>query len=187
MKTLKPLILTAAFLLVGAGCAPAPEPTPSPAPAPTDTDIEADANAGLGVSADINSAMPAPGFEGEVDEMIVVEDNGAPGTELDDIGAPAPTDADVMDSAHVITFDGKSYSASNLTIAVGDTVTWKNEGTSNFWPASNVHPSHNILPEFDADKPLAPGSEYSYTFDKAGSWPWHDHLRARLGGTITVR
>lgn len=80
----------------------------------------------------------------------------------------------------------QGFSPSEVDIAVGTTVTFINDGELPHWPASDMHPTHEILPEFDSKQGLQTGETYSYTFDAAGSWQFHDHLNPRLKGTITV-
>ena len=100
-----------------------------------------------------------------------------------------------------VTISDGGYSPQSLTIDVGDTVVWKNEGTQGNWPASAVHPTHKVYPGsdivkcgtaeedniFDACRGLADGEEWSFTFDEVGSWNYHDHLHANLRGTIVVQ
>lgn len=78
------------------------------------------------------------------------------------------------------------FEPSTLTIKAGETVTWVNNTTDPFWPASDNHPTHQLLSEFDARKPLSPDEAYSYTFNTAGSWTFHDHLMPRATGIIIV-
>ncbi len=97
-------------------------------------------------------------------------------------------------SAHTLTETGgaimhmtdSSYEPKDLTITVGDTVTFENAGLEDKWPASNIHPTHAIYPEFDPQRPIPPGESWSFTFSKVGVWKYHDHLTPTLVGTITV-
>ena len=81
--------------------------------------------------------------------------------------------------------DGK-YTPKSVTISVGQTVTWVNEDEDYFWPASNIHPTHEIYPEFDPKKPLAPSTNWSFTFTKKGVWRFHDHWNPRATGVVIV-
>ena len=54
------------------------------------------------------------------------------------------------------------------------------------WVASAPHPTHTNYPGFDAKQGVASGEKYSFTFDKAGSWNYHDHLIPSNFGTIVV-
>ena len=78
------------------------------------------------------------------------------------------------------------YESKNLTIHVGDTVVFKNVDTHDHWPASNIHPTHEIYPEFDPGKPMTPGANWKFQFTKEGEWRYHDHLIPTITGTITV-
>lgn len=73
-----------------------------------------------------------------------------------------------------------------LEIRVGDTVTFVNKRDTQFWPASDIHPTHEMYPEFDPREPLPPGSSWSFTFTKPGKWNFHDHLTALHTGSIVV-
>jgi plastocyanin len=86
-----------------------------------------------------------------------------------------------------ITYDGKTFSPSAVTIKSGDVVIFKNNSTADFWPASGPHPTHTLYPEFDAKKGIAPGQSYQFKFIKVGIWPFHDHLNPSAFGKITVQ
>ena len=68
----------------------------------------------------------------------------------------------------------------------GDTVTFRNVGKSPVWPASNLHPTHGIYPEFDPQHEIKPGEEWSFRFDRVGAWKYHDHLSPSTKGVIEV-
>ena len=78
------------------------------------------------------------------------------------------------------------YEPSNVTISRGTSIVFKNVGTRDRWPASDIHPTHGIYSEFDPRQPLPPGDSWTFRFDKTGVWRWHDHLEPSLVGTITV-
>jgi len=93
---------------------------------------------------------------------------------------------------------------STVKIRVGGTVTFINKDTAQHWPASAVHPTHEVYPGssiskcgtaeastiFDACKGLAEGETFVFTFNHAGSWKYHDHMNAEnsaFRGTIEVK
>lgn len=80
----------------------------------------------------------------------------------------------------------ESYEPSEFVIQKGQAVRFVNDGNQAHWPASNVHPTHDIYPEFDPKRELAPGEEWVFTFGKAGVWRMHDHNMPFIKGTITV-
>lgn len=86
----------------------------------------------------------------------------------------------------VSVYDGEQFNPSKMTIQKGQAVTFVNDGSESFWPASNIHPTHMIYPEFDAGKPLPVGSNWSFIFQKSGTWRFHDHMNPRAAGSITV-
>jgi len=87
----------------------------------------------------------------------------------------------------IVTYSDKGFSPEVIEVAQGGTVTFKNESVRDMWVASNDHPSHLLYSEFDAKKGYTPGSEYGFTFEKVGSWKYHDHLKASLGGIVIVK
>lgn len=74
-----------------------------------------------------------------------------------------------------------------VTIRVGEVVTFRTNRVNPFWPASNLHPSHLVYPEFDAKGPVAASGSYSFRFSSSGSWRYHDHLSPQYTGTVIVR
>ena len=92
-----------------------------------------------------------------------------------------------------MTRDG--FSPSEVTIQKGQAILFVNgapedcplsEAACNFWPASDLHPTHELYPEFDPRQPVGPGETWEFTFDRAGTWRFHDHFHANKRGIITV-
>lgn len=104
-------------------------------------------------------------------------------------------------SAAIITFTDKGYTPTPVTVKVGDMVTFKNESSVDFWPASAMHPTHTVYPGsdikkcgtaaessiFDACRGIKPGAEWSFTFTQVGTWNYHDHLSPKYFGRIIVQ
>lgn len=100
----------------------------------------------------------------------------------------------------VITMDDDGYMPGTVTIKAGESVEWVNKSTRDFWPASNIHPTHSLYPDssifkcltpeepniFDACLPIESGTTYSFTFNHVGEWRYHDHLRPNKTGIIRV-
>ena len=80
----------------------------------------------------------------------------------------------------------EGYVPNEVTIKKGDIVLWTNESDEYHWPASDLHPTHGVYPEFDPLKPIAPGDEWKFQFNQVGEWKFHDHIRANKVGTIIV-
>jgi len=102
--------------------------------------------------------------------------------------SPSPTGADkTADEAVVISITDTGFVPDQVTVDAGTTVTFVNNGQALHWPASDLHPTHQILPDFDAKRGLSTGETYSYTFTQSGTWSMHDHLNPSSAGTITVK
>ncbi|MBI3486148.1 cupredoxin domain-containing protein [Candidatus Daviesbacteria bacterium] len=78
------------------------------------------------------------------------------------------------------------FHPSELTVKKGTTVIFKTSLKKQFWPASNFHPTHELYPEFDPQKPIEPKETWEFKFDKVGEWKFHDHLSPNMKGTIIV-
>lgn len=89
-------------------------------------------------------------------------------------------------SVFEIKYDGSKFTPSTLDIKAGDVVIFKNESSKSFRPASGPHPSHTNYPEFDPKKEIPAGGSWQFTFEKTGSWPFHDHLNSSVFGKINV-
>jgi plastocyanin len=88
---------------------------------------------------------------------------------------------------YTVEMSGDKFSPGSVTINAGDTVTFKNVGSNPHWPASAPHPTHTTYPEFDPKHEIAAGQSWSFTFDKVGTWRYHDHLNSGVVGVIIVK
>lgn len=100
-----------------------------------------------------------------------------------------------------IVYSNSGYSPKTLTIKVGETVVFTNDSSNTVWTASDTHPFHTNYsgtslqqhcPDathtvFDQCDESRPGESWSFTFDKTGTWKYHNHLNAPDIGTIIVR
>lgn len=89
------------------------------------------------------------------------------------------------DSAVIVLTD-RGFEPRDVTVRKGGAVTFTTDVGRPFWPASNLHPDHSIYPLFDPRRPLQPDEEWTFVFDRAGEWQYHDHMRSYYIGTITV-
>lgn len=86
----------------------------------------------------------------------------------------------------IITFASGIATPNIVTIKTGDMVKFVNNDSVPHWPASGVHPTHQICPGFDALRGLNNGETYSFKFNEAKTCPWHDHLQPSTNGKIEV-
>ena len=86
----------------------------------------------------------------------------------------------------IIIMKADKFEPETVQIKKGTKVIFKNEDQVDRWPASNLHPTHGIYPEFDPQKPVPVGTSWEFTFDKVGTWKYHDHLIPSIRGVIVV-
>lgn len=87
----------------------------------------------------------------------------------------------------IITYTDKGFTPTEVIINVGDSVVFKNESSGSFWPASNPHPVHTDLGQFDARVAVPSGQSYTMTFSQSGTWGFHNHLDSSETGRVIVR
>ena len=77
-----------------------------------------------------------------------------------------------------VTISNFKFTPPALSVAVGTKVTWTNNGSMNHTTTSNTG-------VWDSG-PLANGKTFSFTFTKAGTFPYHCSIHPNMKGTITV-
>jgi len=101
---------------------------------------------------------------------------------------------------YVVTYTDAGYAPATLKVKRGEAVTFKNQSSQSLWTASGVHPSHRVYsgtsldehcPDtantaFDACQGVLPGQSWSFTFNKVGTWGYHNHLSPGDRGVIVV-
>ena len=111
--------------------------------------------------------------------------------------APAPAPAPVpapKPSVKTVYITAQGFDPVWTIIKAGDTVVWINNDTVPHWPASAVHPTHNVYPEpggcigskFDACHEMVHGEQWNFTFNVKGTWSYHDHLKQTIRGRLEV-
>ena len=113
---------------------------------------------------------------------------------------PTPTTA-TPTSEVIIKITANGFEPEEVEIPKGTKVTWINEQPNPSWPASDVHPTHEVYPGssikkcgtpeqdkiFDACRGLNQGESWSFIFNEVGEWYYHDHLNPSLKGKIVVK
>jgi plastocyanin len=96
-------------------------------------------------------------------------------------------DAQSVENGDTLVVLGKDgFTPASVRVPVGATVTFQTDRGRYFWPASDTHPSHAIYPAFDPGRPINPNDTWSFTFDAAGRWTFHDHISPYFAGVIEV-
>lgn len=115
------------------------------------------------------------------------------GTSVDVTTGSAPL------TSATVTYNGNGFSPSTVTIVKGGSVKFLSTA-GDMWVASNPHPEHtgydgttrevHCAAGFTGAAPFdqcSPGTSFTFTFNKTGSWGYHDHLNPGLGGTVVVQ
>lgn len=97
--------------------------------------------------------------------------------------ATASTTATIQDTVNLTT---NGFSPATLTIKAGTKVTWVNQSGSNATVNSNPHPIHTDYPPLNLGS-FKDGGTLSLTFDKPGTYGYHNHLNPSESGTIIVQ
>lgn len=91
------------------------------------------------------------------------------------------------DQRATVRITGKGFEPQTIKIKKGQKVEWVNEDTSSHQVASDPFPDHSLLPDLFADSPMGKGESFTYTFEDAGTYTYHDQLKpADLKGTVIV-
>ncbi|MEX2090759.1 MAG: hypothetical protein WD989_01340 [Candidatus Paceibacterota bacterium] len=86
----------------------------------------------------------------------------------------------------IIELNEDGFSPKEVAVVRGQKVVFKTTRDKPFWPASDLHPTHGIYPEFDPQEPIEPEKAWSFQLNKAGEWKYHDHLFPYYRGVINV-
>lgn len=93
--------------------------------------------------------------------------------------------------------DEDGFFPQEVTVKVGGSVTWTNQGGDDMWVATAPHPAHTAYsgtslqqhcPDTDGNDfdQCANGATYTFKFDKAGTFPYHNHSNATKFGRVIV-
>lgn len=85
-----------------------------------------------------------------------------------------------------VTYEDGVFTPNSLTVKTGSQVTFKNIGTEVMWVASAPHPAHTDYPGLDQKESVGNEGSYTFTFEKIGTWKYHNHENTAAFGSITV-
>lgn len=119
-------------------------------------------------------------------EEATIYSDSTGATKLPVPALPKPTKSVKAEGAFVVHMTTDGFSPGKFTVKKGTGVVWENDDADFRWPASDLHPTHTIYPEFDPQQPVPQKSSWEFTFEKVGTWRFHDHLKPYFTGTITV-
>lgn len=98
-------------------------------------------------------------------------------------GQPAPTGSttgqtSTQQVANAVTIQNMAFAPQNLQVKVGQTVTWTNKD-------QRTHTVTSDTGAFDSGNVASNGS-YSFTFTKAGTFPYHCNIHTSMKAQVTV-
>lgn len=93
---------------------------------------------------------------------------------------------DTIEDIATVIYNDEGFSPKEISVKIGQTVQFVNKSSDNMWVASDDHPTHKKLPEFDNKKTVGNGESYEFIFTKAGKWSYHNHIKPNAIGTIIV-
>jgi plastocyanin len=73
----------------------------------------------------------------------------------------------------------RAFNPGEMTVAIGDTVTWVNTDTVSHTSTSNAAGWESGT--------IAPGRQFSFTFGTAGTFPYHCRIHPGMVGSVVVR
>lgn len=100
--------------------------------------------------------------------------------------APASTAPQDVSGEVVVEYKDGAFNPPTIRVLAGTKVTFVNKGTKPVWPASGVHPTHDICPGFDSLRSIGKGETYSYIFERPAECPYHNHVSPGERGTVEV-
>lgn len=99
---------------------------------------------------------------------------------------PSPTVATQQQSQNTITLTANGFSPTAFTIKAGETVTWENKSGKIATVDSDPHPMHTSYAPLNLGR-FSDGSTLTLTFEKVGTYNYHNHFNPSAWATITVQ
>ena len=101
--------------------------------------------------------------------------------------SPAASEGATMSEKKVVNISSSGFTPQNMTVKVGDTVTWMNADSTSHTVNSDPHPTHTLYPILNTVGLIKAGEKKSLQFTSAGTYKYHDHLNPSLTGSVTVQ
>ena len=87
----------------------------------------------------------------------------------------------------IVVYRAGGFFPKRVEIELEQVVAFVNESDIRMWPASNIHPTHEIYPAFDSNAPIDSGGTWQFLFDQSGFWRYHNHMSPSASGLVVVR
>jgi len=135
------------------------------------------------------SVLPVPEEKPESEPQPVPEPESKPEEKPESEPQPVPEPEpkpEEISRVYIVSIERGGFNPKLVTIKVGDTIRWVNNNSKLHWPASDPHPTHTGLPDFDPFADLLPGESFSYIFKETGAFSYHDHTQAIIEDIATI-
>lgn len=87
-----------------------------------------------------------------------------------------------------VTITEQGFVPQTILIKKGSTVNWTNRDNKPHRVTSDPHPTHSVLPTLGEDNLLITGASYTYTFNKTGTFTYHDEQNPlKFKGVVIVK
>lgn len=138
------------------------------------------------------------GIVGTDDDPESMEEGDAMEEESSETEETTDEESSTEAEAVVVTYTDAGFEPQEIVVSVGESITWENQSSGDMWVASALHPTHELyngtslsehcpdLENNDFDQ-CEGGDEYTFTFDEAGEWAYHNHLNANHFGRVIVQ
>lgn len=105
--------------------------------------------------------------------------------------APSTTSSEATSSTtetvqDQVTLTANGFSPATLTVKTGTKVTWTNQGGSGATVSSDPHPIHTNYAPLNLGN-FPDGGKLSLTFEKPGTYGYHNHLNPSQTATVIVQ
>ncbi len=92
----------------------------------------------------------------------------------------------VVPADNLVLVQNGKFVPATITVKKGTEVTWVNKDPDSCWIASDPHPIHTGYTGFDSGKGMKQDETYKFTFQKTGTFGYHDHLNITDTGKVIV-
>lgn len=145
-----------------------------------------------------SSTMVSTSTEASSTAVASVEEEGMKRTVSSDSELRLSVDlSSEANSSPAVTYSNNGFSPQSLSVFVGSTIQFRNQSGSSMWVASDIHPTHEDYsgtsrsehcPDLENDNfdQCGSGDIFSFTFQKAGEFNYHNHQNSEHGGVIIV-
>mgnify|MGYP003394341371 CR=1 FL=1 len=99
--------------------------------------------------------------------------------------ATAASGGATVKEVSMVSITAAGFSPKDITVKVGESITWTNDDSANHTVSSNPHPTHTLYPMLNLGM-IKPAATKSVMIEKAGKYTYHDHLNPSNTGSITV-